>query len=389
MYLTSVKPSFTKFIAGTAGIAARRTMGTTTTFKSFVYSTHDAADATKVLSVHQYQPKNLDKLVILRTLAFPVNPSDINQLEGVYPSKPEKTLELGTKDPSAIAGNEGVFEVVHVPSNVKDLTRGDIVIPLQANFGTWSSYRTCTDASQVVKVEGCDKFAAASIAVNGCTAYQMLSNYVNWDPNGNDWLVQNAGTSWVSRLVTQMAKLQNIKTLSIIRDRDNFEEVAHELESRFGATKVISESQNNDREFSQNELPKILGPDAHVKLGLNSVGGKSSTQLARKLDVNATMLTYGGMAKQPITLPPSLHIFKGLKSLGFWVTKNSIEDPENKRETVETVARLYAEGKLISPEEKVTKLEWDPVSTPDDKALELIKQGITHKGNKNVVVLKW
>ncbi|SCU91458.1 LAFA_0F03862g1_1 [Lachancea sp. 'fantastica'] len=387
MYLASVKPCAKSLIAGTAGIASR-TMATST-FKSFVYSTHDVEDPTKVLSVHQYKPKDLEKLVLLRTLAFPINPSDINQLEGVYPSKPEKTLELGTKEPSAVAGNEGVFEVVHVPETVNGLTPGDMVIPLQANFGTWSSYRTCKDASQMVKVEGCDKFAAASIAVNGCTAYQMLNNYVEWDSNGNDWLVQNAGTSSVSRLVTQMAKLQNIKTLSIIRDRDNFEEVAHELESKYGATKVISESQNNDREFSKNELPKILGPDAHVKLGLNSVGGKSSTQLARKLDVNATMLTYGGMAKQPITLPPSLHIFKGLKSLGFWVTKNSIEDPQNKRDTVANVARLYAEGKLISPKEKVTKLEWNPASASDDEALELIKKGITTKGNKNVVVLKW
>ncbi|SCU80565.1 LADA_0B08306g1_1 [Lachancea dasiensis] len=359
-------------------------------FKSLVYSSHDVEDCTKVLSLFSYYPQEaVDKSIVLRTLAFPINPSDINQLEGVYPSRPEKTLALGTEQPSAIAGNEGAFEVVHVPSHVKDLSVGDMVIPLQANFGTWSSYRTCKDASEVVKLEGCDKFAAATIAVNGCTAYQMLNNYVNWDSNGNDWLIQNAGTSSVSKIVTQLAKMRNVKTLSVIRDRDNFEEVARELETKYGATKVISESQNNDKDFSKEVLPKILGADARVKLALNSVGGKSSSSIARKLDANAIMLTYGGMSKLPVSLPPSLHIFKGLQSQGFWVTQNSKEDPQDKRRTVQEVARLYAEGKLISPKDEVRVLEWDVDGMSDEQVLDLIKLGITQKGGKNMVALKW
>ncbi|SCU94090.1 LAME_0F06062g1_1 [Lachancea meyersii CBS 8951] len=374
-----LNPMFTRFVSSKMS----------TTFKSLVYSSHDVQDCTKVLSLHKYQPQGLENSIVLRTLAFPINPSDINQLEGVYPSKPAKTLDLGTEHPSAIAGNEGVFEVVHVPDNTQVLNVGDMVIPLLANFGTWSTHRSCKDASQLVKVEGCDKVAAATIAVNGCTAYQLLNNYVDWDPKGNDWLIQNAGTSSVSKIVSQLAKLQNIKTLSIIRDRDNFDEVAHELESKYGATKVISESQNNGKEFNKEVLPSILGPNAHVKLGLNSVGGKSSSSLARKLGQNATMLTYGGMSKMPVTLPPSLHIFKGLNSLGFWVTKNSLEDPQNKRDTVRKVASLYAEGKLISPKDEVRKLEWDPNTMSDDEVLQLIKYGITQKGNKNVVTLKW
>ncbi|SCU78979.1 LANO_0A04698g1_1 [Lachancea nothofagi CBS 11611] len=362
-----------------------------TTFKSLVYSSHDVQDCTKVLSLHNYHPseKSLGSSIVLRALAFPINPSDINQLEGVYPSKPAKTLDLGTEKPSAIAGNEGAFEVVHVQEEVQGLSIGDIVIPLQANFGTWSTYRTCQDASELVKVNGCDRFAASSIAVNGCTAYQLLNNYVDWDPNGNDWLVQNAGTSSVSKIVTQLAKMQNVKTLSVIRDRDNFEEVAKELETKYGATKVISESQNNDKEFCQKTLPSILGPDAHLKLALNSVGGKSSSSIARKLDYNATMLTYGGMSKMPVSLPPSLYIFKGLKSLGFWVTKNSLDNPDEKRETVQKVAQLYAEGKLISPKDEVRQLEWDVKGMSDDEVLDLIKTGITQKGKKNVVTLKW
>lgn len=359
-------------------------------FKSLVYSSHDAQDCTKVLTLHTYKAKGeSEKSILLRTLAFPINPSDINQLEGVYPSKPEKVMDYGTEKPSAIAGNEGVFEVVDVPDSVDGLQKGDMVIPLQANFGTWTNYRTCEDPSQLVKVQGIDLITAATIAVNGCTAYQLVNNYVDWDQNGNDWLIQNAGTSSVSKIVTQVAKARGIKTLSVIRDRENFDEVASQLENELGATKVISESNNNDKLFAKEVLPKILGPDARVKLALNSVGGKSSASIARKLSPDATMLTYGGMSKMPVTLPTSLLIFKNLKCLGFWITQNSVRDPASKRKTIEEVSKLYAEGKIVSPANDVRILEWDTNKASDDEVLSLIKEGITHKGKKNVVVLKW
>ncbi|CDO96462.1 unnamed protein product [Kluyveromyces dobzhanskii CBS 2104] len=359
-------------------------------FKSLLYSSHDSKDCTNVLKVHNYTPNvSADSSIVLRTLAFPINPSDLNQLEGVYPSKPEKVLDYSTEEPSAIAGNEGLFEVVSVPSGVKTLKPGDRVIPLQANFGTWSTYRTCDKESDLIKIEGVDIFTAATIAVNGCTAYQMVNDYIDWDPNGNDWLIQNAGTSSVSKIVTQIAKAKNIKTLSVIRDRENFEEVAESLENKYGATKVISESENGGKEFGKEVIPKVLGPNAQVKLALNSVGGISCANIARKLSYNGLMLTYGGMSKQPLTFPTGLFIFKALRSHGFWVTQNSKDDPENKIKTVNEVVKLYRDGKIISPKEDARTLEWDVKNASDEQVLQLISEGIKTKGGKNIVVLKW
>ena len=36
--------------------------------------------------------------ILVKTIASPVNPSDINQVQGVYPSQPEKTTQLGTEN---------------------------------------------------------------------------------------------------------------------------------------------------------------------------------------------------------------------------------------------------------------------------------------------------
>ncbi|CCH62225.1 hypothetical protein TBLA_0G02880 [Henningerozyma blattae CBS 6284] len=363
-----------------------------TTFKSIIYSNHNLEDCSSVLSLQNYQPKqNLSKSIVVRTLAFPINPSDINQLQGVYPSLPDKTYDYSTSEPSAIAGNEGVFEVISLPENKSSSFKiGDWVIPIRSNQGTWSNYRLFDRDNELVKVNGLDIYTAATVGVNGCTAYQLVNDYIkDWNPKENDWLVQNAGTSGVSKFVTQIAKAKGINSLSVIRDRDNFEEVAKTLEEKFGATKVISESQNYDKEFNKTILPKFLGPNPNIKLALNSVGGKSSGAIARKLQRDGLMLTYGGMSKQPVTLPTSLHIFKGLTSKGFWITDNVKRNPESKIEAVHEFVKLYTNGDIISPKDEIIPLTWDVKKFTDEQVLDLVKDGINSTGKKKLVVLNW
>ncbi|CCF58832.1 hypothetical protein KAFR_0F02350 [Kazachstania africana CBS 2517] len=360
--------------------------------KSIIYSSHNVDDCTSVLSVLNHSVKNVNEnSIVLRTLAFPINPSDINQLQGVYPSLPEKTLDLGTKEPSAIAGNEAVFEVIKVPEKKESkLSIGDWVIPLHSNQGTWTNFKILENENNVIKVNGLDLYTASTVSVNGVTAYQLVNKYINWGERaGNEWIIQNAGTSNVSKLVTQIAKAKGIKTLSVIRDRDNFQEVANDLEVKYGATKVISESQNSDKTFNKSELPKILGDEGTIKLALNSVGGKSSSSIARKLEKGGLMLTYGGMSKQPVTLPTSLHIFKGITSAGFWVTENNKKDPDEKRANVAEFIKLYETNKIISSENELEIVNWNVNEDSDEEFLNLVKKGITSSGKKKLVVLKW
>ena len=46
------------------------------------------------------------------------------------------------------------------------------------------------------------------------------------------------------------------------------------------------------------------------KLGLNCVGGKNASEVIRKLGPKGVLVTYGGMAREPVTIPTSLLIFK-------------------------------------------------------------------------------
>ena len=80
--------------------------------------------------------------IVVRMLAAPVNPADINTIQGVYAIKP--------KLPS-IPGNEGVGEVVNVGSEVKEFKVGDRVLPRGIAWGTWRTHAVC-DAKEMIKV---------------------------------------------------------------------------------------------------------------------------------------------------------------------------------------------------------------------------------------------
>ncbi|RLV90990.1 Allantoinase [Spathaspora sp. JA1] len=240
--------------------------------------------------------------IVVKTLASPVNPSDINQIQGVYPSKPEKTTQFGTDEPAAPCGNEGLFQVIATGDKVENLHIGDWVIPANVNFGTWRTHALGeeTDFIQIPnpsqsrvngKPLGLTINQGATISVNPMTALLMLTHYVKLNP-GKDWFIQNGGTSAVGQYATQIGRLLDIHSISVIRDRPNLEDKIDELKEK-GATQVITEDQNGSKEFGPAIKNWVKETGGELKLALNCVGGKSSSGIARKLNNNGLMLTYG------------------------------------------------------------------------------------------------
>jgi trans-2-enoyl-CoA reductase len=75
-------------------------------------------------------------------LAAPINPADINTIQGVYAVKPPLP---------SIPGNEGVGEVISVGTKVTGLKKGDRVLPRANAWGTWRTHAVC-DAKEMMKV---------------------------------------------------------------------------------------------------------------------------------------------------------------------------------------------------------------------------------------------
>lgn len=68
-----------------------------------------------------------DNMVRIRFLASPINPSDLNQIEGTYPVRPAQF--------PAVGGNEGVALVEDIGKGVTGLKAGDLVIPARTAIG--------------------------------------------------------------------------------------------------------------------------------------------------------------------------------------------------------------------------------------------------------------
>ncbi|XP_061453666.1 enoyl-[acyl-carrier-protein] reductase, mitochondrial isoform X3 [Rhineura floridana] len=258
--------------------------------RGLVYEQH--GEPAQVLNLKDIDLAELgDSEVYVKMIAAPINPSDINMIQGTWRTE-------------AIFGEETLLKM---PPD----------IPL-----------TC----------------AATLGVNPCTAYRMLSDFEALKPG--DSVIQNAANSGVGQAVIQIAAAKGIKTINVVRDRPNLQELVDRLKS-LGADHVITEEM----------LRKPEGKDLFKKiprpvLALNGVGGKSATELLRHLQHKGTMVTYGGMSKQPVTVPVSALIFKDVKLRGFWMTQWKRDYAQNKKELrgmIADLCSLIRKGQLTAP----------------------------------------
>jgi trans-2-enoyl-CoA reductase len=144
-----------------------------------------------------------------------------------------------------------------------------------------------------------------------------------------DVVVQNASNSAVGQAVIQICKAYGYKSVNVIRDRPGVKALIDTL-YEMGASLVVLESEVRDDETAEkiralmpkdSSIHSTKSASSSIKLAFNGVGGKSATNLARLLGDQGQIVTYGGMSREPITIPTSLFIFKRLEAKGFWLSK--------------------------------------------------------------------
>jgi mitochondrial enoyl-[acyl-carrier protein] reductase / trans-2-enoyl-CoA reductase len=333
------------------------------------------------LHTHSISPAH-SNLVSVKFLASPINPADINQVEGVYPSKPTFTTSLGTQEPIAVGGNEGVAEVMSTGDKVTELKKGDWVIAKRPGFGTWRTFAQTT-ADNLLKItnkEGITPAQAATVSVNPVTAYRMLKDIVSLSEG--EWWVQNGANSAVGRAAIQLGKLWGYKSINVVRDRDSgLDTLKSELES-LGADVVVTESEIQSSAFKDKFRELTQGKP--VRLGLNCVGGSSALQLAKMLSYDGHLVTYGAMSKKPVNVPAGMLIFKNIHFDGFWVSKWGETHPEEKQKTIDHILQLYRERKFQDSPYSEIKWEWE---TKGDSLIEAVKGTLEgFRGGKGIFI---
>lgn len=305
-------------------------------------------EVTRVVEVPGVEVKEND--VCVRMMASPINPSDINRIQGVYPVRPPVP---------AVGGYEGVGEVHLVGSAVKGLAVGDWVISSPPSSGLWQTY-VVKDQSVWHKVDKDTPFEyAATVIVNPLTALRMLEDFVKLNPG--DAIVQNGATSIVGQCIIQLARIQRVHSINLIRDRAGADEVKENLK-KLGADEVFTESQ-----LLVKNLKGLLTNLPEPVVGFNCVGGNAASSVLKFLRNGGTMVTYGGMSKQPITVSTSSFIFKELSLKGFWLQKwLTSEKAAECRPMIDHLLSLVRAEKLKYEMELVP---FDDFSTALDKAL--------------------
>ncbi|KAL8736148.1 MAG: hypothetical protein Q9181_002513 [Wetmoreana brouardii] len=313
--------------------------------KVLIYPKHGSPADVLALHTHSISPPH-SNLLTLRTLAAPLNPADINQIQGTYPTAPPFTSSLGTAQPSAVPGNEACFEVLSAGSACKDVTRGDWVIPRQTGLGTWRTHLQVAE-DQVMRVDkqGLKAEQVATVSVNPVTAYRMLKDFAPMQEG--DWFIQNGANSGVGRAAVQLGAMWGFKSICIIRQREGAEGDALKREMQdLGATVVVSDQELLEKGFGERVKEWTNGGRQPLKLGLNCVGGDAGMAMAKALSSGGTMVTYGAMSKSPLRVGAAMLIFKDLRFVGFWVSRWGDRLPEEKKKTIDEVLETIRKGRF-------------------------------------------
>ncbi|MDE1170842.1 MAG: 2-enoyl thioester reductase domain-containing protein [Verrucomicrobium sp.] len=259
--------------------------------------------------------------VRVRIEASPINPADLNRIEGTY----------GTRPPlPAVGGVEGAARVVETGSDVESVKPGDLV---RLRGGGYWREEAVVPAEEVVPFPpGLTAEQAALFQVNPATAWGLLHEFARLQPG--DWVVQNAATSDVGAHVIALARHYGWRTLNLVRREGD---VAPLKAAGADAVTAAADAESLLRETG----------GARPVLALNAVGGESAALLAKVLAPDAAHVTYGAMGRQPVKLSNRALIFENIAFHGFWVSRwRTKADPVRVAAMEGELAGLFAGGVL-------------------------------------------
>jgi trans-2-enoyl-CoA reductase len=289
----------------------------------------------EVLQLSEHPLPRLDAHSVRVRLRYtPINPADLNFIEGTYGR---------AAHPPAIPGHEAFGYVEEIGAAVTSLRVGDPVIPL-LGAGCWSQHLTAEEQFFAKLPEGIDPIQASMLRVNPVTAWHLLKEFVALAEG--EWFAQNAANSAVGRALIQIARHRGINTLNFVRRP----ELIAELEV-LGANAVFLDT---DEGVAQ---AKAHLRGENLRLAGNAVGGDSAIHLMDVLSPEGTLVTYGAMSRRSLKVPNKFLIFKQLHLRGLWITGWFEKASSSELFAVlDPLAKMMIHRELIMPVEEIVPL---------------------------------
>lgn len=237
---------------------------------------------------------------MVRVEAAAVNPSDLMFIRGRYGFTKPLPVVPGFEASGRVVLGRGTYARTLVGRRVACAVQ-------QQGDGTWAEY-VAVDAIACLPLLPSVSFKqGAALFVNPFTAYALLERARKARARA---VVQTAAASALGRMILRLAKRAGLPVIHIVR-RD--EQVA-QLKAE-GATDVLN---SETPDFSEQLRSRCAKLDA--TLAFDAVAGNLSNLLVEAMPEGSTVIVYGALSEQNITVSPADLIFRHQRVEGFWLS---------------------------------------------------------------------
>ena len=187
--------------------------------------------------------------------------------------------------------------------------------------------------------------SAAQLVAMPFSAITLLDHL---DVSSGDWIIQNAANGAVGRMLSRLAAARGVNCVSLVRRADGVAEL-----QASGIANAVSTAENG----WQDRVREITA-GAAIRVGVDSVGGTASGDLAALIGDNGRMVVFGSMTAQPVVIPPGEFIFRNLTLRGFWGSSVMARLPQERRAALmgEVIGRVMS-GDLPLPVDGIFGLD--------------------------------
>ncbi|KAK9864312.1 hypothetical protein WJX84_002485 [Apatococcus fuscideae] len=248
-----------------------------------------------------------------------------------------------------VIGHDGIGVVMQIAEGVRTLREGDWVIPAQSHMGTWQSLAVWKESDVLKFPKDIMPLEYGAVCREMCLAYRLLED-ANLKPG--DCIILNGANSTVGQILVQLCFLLKLRCIALVRAHEDFGRIQEWLKA-CGASQV---------------LPDVGSIEAHLlkfqakpKLGLDCIGGSSTTRISNVLHEGGQLVIYGCMCGTAPTWASSTWIFQGIQVKGCNIRKWMQGNNSKFMAVMESLGTLIKASKL-----QITFTEYDMATELDE-----------------------
>jgi NADPH:quinone reductase-like Zn-dependent oxidoreductase len=266
--------------------------------------------------------------VLVETLAFPVNPSDLLRIEGRHRQRPPFPAQ---------PGSEAVVRVLAVGGGVSGFAVGDVAVPMLTE--SWIQRRVLPASSLLAVDQGADPQQLSMLRGLPGTAWYMLEDHAPRVPGS--WVLQTAANSGVGLALATLARDRGLRTANIVRRKDAMPAVLR----AGGDVALLAEPHDT---LAERVLAATGG--ARPMAAFDAVAGPATRAIAGCLADHAPIVVYGVLSGLPCEITAQQLIFHNLSMVGYSlpaaIARRAFEVVQ--RDYL-ALSRLVAAGRLSIP----------------------------------------